>query len=72
MNILGQRIQELRKEQGKTQRDLRDLLGYKETRSIQRIESGETSVDHEKLIKLADYFNVSTDYLLGRSENRDY
>ncbi|MEK3836501.1 helix-turn-helix domain-containing protein [Paenibacillus sp. FSL R7-0128] len=68
MNVLGQRIKQLREERKVTQRELRDLLEYKETRSIQRIESGETLVDHEKLIKLADFFEVSADFLLGRTD----
>ncbi|WP_342439285.1 helix-turn-helix transcriptional regulator [Paenibacillus sp. FSL L8-0436] len=71
MNVLGQRIKQLREDRGITQRELRDLLGYKETRSVQRIESGETAVDHEKLIILADFFNVSADYILGRTDTLD-
>lgn len=37
--------------------------------SISRYESGEREADYATLIKLADYFNVSIDYLLERTEN---
>ena len=34
-----------------------------------RYESGEREADYQTLIRLADYFNVSIDYLLERTEN---
>lgn len=37
--------------------------------SISRYENGEREADYETLIALADYFNVSVDYLLGRTDN---
>jgi transcriptional regulator with XRE-family HTH domain len=36
--------------------------------SISRYETGEREADYKTLIKLADYFGVSLDYLLGRSD----
>jgi transcriptional regulator with XRE-family HTH domain len=39
--------------------------------SISRYETGEREADYETLIKFADYFNVSLDYLLGRNEYSD-
>lgn len=68
MATLGSRLKELREKAGITQRELSEYMAYKTTRSIQRIEADETAIDHTQLIKLADYFNVSTDYLLGRSD----
>lgn len=38
--------------------------------SISRYETGEREADYETLIKIADYFNVSIDYLLERTNNR--
>ncbi len=38
-------------------------------RNYQRYERGEIDTPSSKLIKLADFFNVSTDYLLGRTNN---
>lgn len=37
--------------------------------SISRYETGEREADYATLIAFADYFNVSVDYLLGRTEN---
>lgn len=37
--------------------------------SISRYETGERQADYETLIKFADYFNVSIDYLLERTDN---
>ncbi len=37
--------------------------------SISRYETGEYQADYETLIKLADYFDVSIDYLLERTDN---
>ena len=37
--------------------------------SISRYETGEREADYKTLIVFADYFNVSIDYLLGRTEN---
>ena len=38
--------------------------------AISRYENLEREADYETLIKFADYFNVSIDYLLGRTENK--
>ena len=37
--------------------------------SISRYENHEREADYETLIRLADYFNVSVDYLLERTDN---
>ena len=37
--------------------------------SISRYENGVREADYKTLIKLADYFDVSIDYLLGRTDN---
>lgn len=39
--------------------------------SISRYENLEREADYETLIAFADYFNVSVDYLLGRTENQE-
>lgn len=45
------------------------ILGI-QLRSYQCYESGDRRPDYEKLVALADYFDVTTDYLLGRSDVR--
>lgn len=37
--------------------------------SISRYETGEREADYDTLVAIADYFNVSLDYLLGRTDN---
>lgn len=69
MVVFGQRMKVLRKERKLTQTELGDILGYT-NRQYQRMEYGEINVPSLTLIKLADYFGVTTDYLLGRSEER--
>lgn len=50
------------------QKDLSDLLGVT-VRQYQRYESGEQEPNIDGLIALADYFDVSIDYLVGRTDN---
>ena len=64
---LAQRLKPLRKEKGHTQKEMADLLGVTE-RHYQKIEYGKVNVPALTLIRLADYFGVSTDYLLGRED----
>ena len=69
MNIFGQRMKELRKEQKKTQAEMAAAFGVS-VRQYQNYEGGAFYPDVAGLMKLADYFDVSTDYLLGRSDRR--
>ena len=52
------------------QADVAKLLGIG-VRTYQYYEGDEHRPDYEMLIKLADFFEVSTDYLLGRTEERE-
>ena len=69
LEILGHRLRALRKEKKKRQKDMGDFLGMT-LRNYQRMEKGEINVPALTLCALADYFEVSTDYLLGRTEER--
>ncbi|MBQ4140424.1 MAG: helix-turn-helix transcriptional regulator [Clostridia bacterium] len=62
------RLKELRKSRGITQLKLAIDLGMNQN-SISRYESGEREADYRTLIAFADYFNVSVDYLLERTNN---
>lgn len=66
--FFGNRIKELRKASNATQADLSSILGVTKTQ-ISDIENGKTTTSIERLCALADYFNVSLDYLVGRSED---
>ena len=63
------RLKELRQEKGLKQAEMAEFLGYI-LRHYQKIERGEINVPSLTLARLADYFGVSTDYLLGRSDDR--
>ncbi len=60
-------VYELRRKKGMTQRELGEVLGLTH-KSISTIESGSRSTTIEKLILLAKFFEVSTDYLLGMKD----
>lgn len=62
------RLKALRKQKGISQLKLAMDLGMNQN-SISRYENGEREADYKTLIALADYFNVSIDYLLERTDN---
>ena len=65
----AERLRELRKEKQVKQREMAEQLGVK-IRTYQCYEGGERRPDYETLFILADYFDVTLDYLLGRSDRR--
>ena len=62
------RLKELRKKKGISQLRLAIELNTSQN-TISRYETGEREPGIGELIKFADYFNVSVDYLIGRTEN---
>lgn len=68
MSTLSTRLIELRKAKGLTQKNLADVLNIAPV-SWQRFEYGSSKPKLENIITLADYFDVSVDYLLGRTDN---
>ncbi|ADL50407.1 helix-turn-helix domain-containing protein [Clostridium cellulovorans] len=66
-NSLANRIKDLRKNNGYTQKELSSLLGIGQT-TVANYEQGTRIPDTEKLNKMADLFEVTLDYLLGRNE----
>ncbi|KSU30842.1 transcriptional regulator Cro/CI family [Lactococcus lactis subsp. lactis] len=69
MSVFAERLKELRKGKGLTQQKVADSLNISQP-NYRRWESGERSPSVETLIMLADYFDVSIDYLLGRKSER--
>jgi len=65
----GRRLKELRSEKKMKQKEMAAFLGCTE-RNYQKMEYGDINVPGLTLIKLADFFQVSIDYLVGRSEER--
>ena len=66
MASFADRLKELRKENGVTQKQIAELLGIAE-RNYRRYEAGGVDPSSSSTSILADYFGVSTDYLLGRT-----
>lgn len=62
------RLKELREKRGISQLKLAMDLGLTQN-SVSRYESGVREADYKTLIALADYFNVSIDYLLERTDS---
>lgn len=67
---LGQRISLLRQELKLTQKELAEKFNISPS-SIGMFEQNRRSPDSELLNKFADFFNVSVDYLLGRTNKRN-
>lgn len=70
LQLFAQRLKALRKEKKRTQKEMALFL-EKTERHYQTIEAGKVNIPSMMLLRLADYFGVSTDYLLGRTENRE-
>lgn len=68
MNEFPIRLKSLRKSRKKTQQDMADLLSIARG-SYAQYEIGRRNPDYDTIQKLADFFSVSIDYLLGRTDN---
>ena len=67
MPTFTDRLKELRKSKNATQVTVAEAIGCVE-QYYQKIEYGKVKPSYDKIEKLADFFDVSTDYLLGRSD----
>lgn len=65
-NILGKRIRILREEKDLQQKKLADDLGISRYQ-LSRYEGGQSNPDPELIARISNYFNVTTDYLLGKT-----
>ena len=68
MADFAERIKELRLENGMTQTEVGDIIGVKR-HSVYTYERGLNYPEVRCFIMLADYFKVSLDYLVGRTDN---
>lgn len=66
--MFGKKLRELRELKGLSQEELGKVLN-KTKNNISQYETGKREPDLETLNKIADFFNVTTDYLLGRTDN---
>lgn len=67
-NSFGQRVKNLRLTSKLTQSQLGEAIGLSK-QAVNDIEQGRRDTTLSKLITLADYFDVSLDYLVGRSDD---
>lgn len=68
--IFGKRLKECRKNKGGSQGDVADAIGISRAR-YSHYENNHVEPDLDLIRKLADHFNVSSDYLLGRTDDPD-
>jgi transcriptional regulator with XRE-family HTH domain len=66
--VIFLRLKEIRKSKGLSQIKLAMELNTSQN-TISRYENGEREPGIGELIKIADYFNISVDYLLERTDN---
>ena len=67
MPTFGDRLKELRNSKNLTQKDMAEIFKMTE-RNYQRLEAT-AKPSYDNLTKFATYFEVSTDYILGRTDN---
>ena len=70
LKVFGARLKELRKERKIKQTEMAEAMGLA-PRNYQRMEYGKTNVTATTLLFLCDYFQVSADYLLGLTDDRE-
>jgi len=70
VSTLAKRIKELRTEKNLTQEEFGKVFGIVKS-TVSLYESGKSTPDDEIKKKIAEYFNVSLDYLMGASDVRD-
>lgn len=70
MAELCERLRLLRQERKMTQKQMAELL-HQTLRAYQYCESGHHVPEYANLLALADFFDVSLDYLTGRSQTRE-
>ena len=63
------RIRDLREDKDLTQKEIAAFLGMSQT-GYSKYETGENDIPTNILIKLADFYNTSIDYILGRTDEK--
>ncbi|KSU14876.1 helix-turn-helix domain-containing protein [Lactococcus lactis] len=69
MSVFSERLKELRKEKDLTQKEIANKLGVSRV-AYTNWENGKREPNIERFVKLADYFNVNIDYVVGRKNHR--
>lgn len=66
--LFNERLKQLRTSKGVTQKQVAEFLNI-QSNSVQRLEYGTARPSLDTVMNLADYFDVSLDYLVGRSDD---
>lgn len=65
--MIYRRLRDMREDKDLRQREIAEILNVSQT-TYSRYESGELDIPSAALIKLADFYGVSVDYVLGRTD----
>lgn len=65
--MIYRRLRDMREDKDLRQREIAEILNVSQT-TYTRYESGELDIPSAALIKLADFYGVSVDYILGRTD----
>lgn len=65
-----QRLRDLREDKDLTQNELAKIIGMSQT-GYSKYETGENDIPTQILIRLADFYHTSTDYILGRTNIKE-
>ncbi len=68
--MMYKRLRDLREDKDLKQKDIADFLNISQ-RGYSHYETGNNDIPTEILIRLADFYETSVDYLLGRTNNRN-
>lgn len=71
MNRIYLRLRDLRNDKDMTQTEIAMVLGMSQT-GYSKYETGENDIPTDVLIKLADFYETSTDYILGRTNRKEF
>ena len=63
------RIRDLREDRDLSQKQVAQMLGMSQT-GYSKYETGENDIPTAVLLKLADFYQTTTDYLLGRTDKK--
>lgn len=65
--MIYRRLRDMREDKDLRQREIAEILNVSQT-TYTRYESGELDIPSAALVKLADFYGVSVDYILGRTD----
>lgn len=68
VEIFASRLREVREERNLSRKEVAELLGVTKTQ-INDLENGKTGTSLQRLVMLAEFYQVSTDYLLGITDD---